>query len=561
MSSTQPPAQPPEPPNKPQHPPAEILEQGSGAPLAPQQPRARGGRRKGLLIGGGVAVLALAGGATWAALSFFATGPQPAEALPDDVLFYASVDLDPSGGQKIEALRTLNKFPLFEDKVGINEDDDLAQEVFELVRDAAGCDDLEWDQVDPWLGNRAAVAALPGTDGDDETPVPAFAIQVDDTDAADDGLADLKACGGEDAELGWSISGDWAILAQTDEIADDIADRAADGSLADDEDFQHWTGEAGDSGVAAFYAAPDLGPVLADNLGAVLGITGGVPSSVDGSGSFAPIEPEELPDEVTEQLADFAGAAGVIRFDDGALELEVATDAETAGGGALSMSDTGGDAAASFPADTAAVLGIGFADGWFDDAMKYLASSMGGSEDVDAAVDQLAAELGLDLPEDAETLFGDSAALGVGPDLDPDLLINSEDGSDVPIAVKVEGDADEVEDVLDKLRAAIGPGGEQVLGSDSDDDTVVVGPNADYREEVLEDGDLGDSDVFRDVVAEVDGAGYLLFVNVNELEDVVAELASGEDEVIENLEPLSGLGISAWVDGDVGHSVLRLATD
>jgi len=31
--------------------------------------------------------------------------------------------------------------------------------------------------------------------------------------------------------------------------------------------------------------------------------------------------------------------------------------------------------------------------------------------------------------------------------------------------------------------------------------------------------------------------------------------------VVANLAPLHALGLSAWVDGDVGHSLLRLTTD
>ena len=37
---------------------------------------------------------------------------------------------------------------------------------------------------------------------------------------------------------------------------------------------------------------------------------------------------------------------------------------------------------------------------------------------------------------------------------------------------------------------------------------VVIGPNADYREHVLDDGGLGDDDVFKDVVREVDDASW-----------------------------------------------------
>src|SRR5690349_6472483 len=88
--------------------PPETLDFGGGQRL----PRPAGRRRGVLVVVGAVAAVGVAG-ASWAALSFFSTGPQPAEALPASTIGYLSVDLDPSGGQKIEALRTLQKFPAF----------------------------------------------------------------------------------------------------------------------------------------------------------------------------------------------------------------------------------------------------------------------------------------------------------------------------------------------------------------------------------------------------------------------------------------------------------------
>ena len=48
---------------------------------------------------------------------------------------------------------------------------------------------------------------------------------------------------------------------------------------------------------------------------------------------------------------------------------------------------------------------------------------------------------GLALPEDLETLFGDSTVLAIGSDFDPEAVDNSEDGSGIPVGVKVKGDA------------------------------------------------------------------------------------------------------------------------
>ena len=116
--------------------------------------------------------------------------------------------------------------------------------------------------------------------------------------------------------------------------------------------------------------------------------------------------------------------------------------------------------------------------------------------------------------------------------------------------------------MLEKLRAQLPPDETAVFGSDSEGDTIVIGPNEDYRQEVLADGDLGDDEVFKDVVREVDDASVVFFVNVNEIEDAIAEaIGDGDDEFLDNLKPISGFGISGWVDDDVAHSVARLTTD
>src|SRR5690349_21277087 len=62
-------------------------------------------RKRLIAVGAIVAGGAVVAGGAWAATSFFATGSQPSEALPDSTIAYMSVDLDPSGGQKIEAIK------------------------------------------------------------------------------------------------------------------------------------------------------------------------------------------------------------------------------------------------------------------------------------------------------------------------------------------------------------------------------------------------------------------------------------------------------------------------
>jgi len=520
-------------------------------------------------------------------MSFLAAGPQPAEALPANTIGYVSIDLDPSGGQKIEAIRTLRKFPAFKDEVGVDTDDDLRERIFEEIQNSDSCEGLDYaDDIEPWLGDRFAVAAI---DRGEDPPAPVLVVQVKDADAADEGFAQLLDCArGEDLadseapeDAGaWSIEGEWAVLAETQEIVDDVTASAAESSLADDEDYQTWTDEAGDAGILTAYAAPEAGAVIADAIGGFGLPLGG---SSDCAYEVEPYDPEsggvpempsfdeycdsttgsQVPDEMTSALEDFAGGALTVRFDDGALEVETATGTDALGLQTLLGSDQGGAVMATLPDDTAAAFGLGFEEGWFDEAVDYVGSTMGADVDVEGLLADMEEETGLSLPQDAETLAGESVAVAISPDFDPGLFFNS-GGQDAPVAVKITGDAEGIQDVVDRLvgsSSEADPEAASLFGSDSEGDYVVIGPDADYRAEVLEDGGLGDSDVYEDVVREARDAGSILFVNFDAGDGWLAGLAGDDAEVRDNLEPLTGLGLTGWLDDGVGHAVLRITTD
>ena len=459
MSNTQPPDGQPE-----------YLEQGGGTPLQ-AEPRERTSLKKPLLVGGAVLGLAALGGGVWAAMSFLGTGAQPAEALPASTLAYAGIDLDPSGGQKVEAFEMLRKFPAFREKVGLDAQDDVKKWIFGRAGLAGECPGLDYeDDLEPWLGDRAAVAAV---DTGKEMPAPVVVIEVTDADAAGDGLAALRECDGGGESGGWTIRGDWAVLAETQAIARDVADEAEGGTLADDATYRKWVGEAGDSGVVTMYAAPALGELLAGDLGQYMG-----PVRADerlrrrgdgrarrrdgklGEESTRRSAPEpQIPDEVTRAFEDFGGAAAVLRFDDGALELEVAGDSAVVEQNS-SATDRGDDALATLPADTAAAIGIGFDDGWAKTMIDRFAGMMSDGAPVESMVEEAERATGLSLPEDLETLAGDSTSIAMGSDFDPEAFFMSQDGAGVPVGLKVKGDPEAIEAVLEKIRAKLGGTGE-----------------------------------------------------------------------------------------------------
>ena len=115
-----------------------------------------------------------------------AAAPQPAEALPAGTLAYASVDLDPSGSQKIEAFRMLKKFPAFKEELGgFDADDDIRRKIFEQadVRLRASTTTTTSSR------GSAPSFAVAAVDTGEEQPSPVGVVEVTDAGAAEDGLA------------------------------------------------------------------------------------------------------------------------------------------------------------------------------------------------------------------------------------------------------------------------------------------------------------------------------------------------------------------------------------
>jgi hypothetical protein len=527
----------------------EYLDQSGGEPLEPTGPDtgSGGGRRTTLVAGGVIAGLLVAGGGVWAAMSFFAGGPQPSEVLPSSTIGYASVDLDPSGAQKIEAFRMIEKFPAIKKELGgLDADDDLLEKVFsELEED---CDGLSYaDDVKPWLGYRFAAAAV---DLGEDVPTPVGVLQVTDADAAEEGLATLRDCAGSDVG-GWVIEGDWAVIAETEKLAQEVVD--ADGSLADDETFQRWNGELGDAGVMSFYASPDAGSLLLSSLDDFpMGM-----SPMGGMDTMEELPEEELPEEMTKALEEFQGMAATLRFDDGALEFEVVG----AGGDeqmATFATDRGDDVVSTLPDDTAVALGFGLPEGWLTQALEQAATMSGGEMTADDLAAELEAATGLTVA-DLEALTGESAALALSSSFDVETFFSSSDGSDLPVGAKVKGDAAKIQDVVARLTESLGAPPD-TFGTDAEGDLVAIGPNADYRGELLADGGLGDTAAFQNVVREAEQASAIFYVNFD-AGDWLTSLAEGDQEMAENLEPLQGLGFSTWSTDEGAHAIFRVTTD
>ena len=200
---------PQQPQGYPQQPQVETLAMGTVLPPAPP---ARGKRGRGLLIVGATAagVAVIATGAV-AAKGLLGGGSRADQHLPGTAIAAGMIDLDPSAGQKINALQFAHKFPKTGNLDWASADNDPRKWIYEQL--VKGKDKApSWSEVDAWLGPRAGFAALPPS-GSGRTPVPVLAVQVKD-------VAKAKATLTAQSSTFVAVDGDWIIVSDTQAHAD-----------------------------------------------------------------------------------------------------------------------------------------------------------------------------------------------------------------------------------------------------------------------------------------------------------------------------------------------------
>ncbi|MFL6172754.1 MAG: DUF3352 domain-containing protein [Marmoricola sp.] len=223
--------------------------------IAVPTPRQRNGRGRRYVATIAAAALSAAavGAGVWAWRSFMDQGAQPAQALPASTLAYASLDLDPPGGQKVEAFKALQKFPSIKKELGLDSVDDVQKSVVDELTSNADCA-LSYATFKPWLGDRMAAAVVPL-----KKPEAVVVLQVADTSKAQASL-DAKST---ECHFGFTIKNGWAILARNKGVALQVQyATTTEGTLDSHPDYKRLTSAAGDPGIVAMYAAPEAGQAL-----------------------------------------------------------------------------------------------------------------------------------------------------------------------------------------------------------------------------------------------------------------------------------------------------------
>ncbi|TDE09143.1 DUF3352 domain-containing protein [Jiangella asiatica] len=502
-------------------------------------------RRRGLAAGilAGVAVLIVPGAVVaWQALD--GGGTQPHDVLPGDALGYARVDLDPSASQKIEAFRFLRKFPLFSEATGIEDDNaDLRERLVDAFSASTGCDLDFQEDVEPWIGNRLGAAMLPPT-GDGEEPGFALALQTDDQDAAEAAIDKVLGCdatGG--AEMGRAFLDGYLIMTDTQENADRYVEAAGESPLSENAEFTETMDLLGDPGIASAWTS---GSALFDTFGGAEAL-GEIP---EGSGMPSG-------DDMAEMIDDsYRNAAMAFRFDDSYAELAAVMTGEI-----YQAVDAG--VRANVPEDTMAFLGVSGGSQYVTDNWDAL---LGTYPDAEEELGALEDEIGISLPEDIATVFGDHLVVAVGGgELDPGAIAEG-DLSTLDVGARVETDPEAFQDLWDRIQGIAEDAGASLEGVplQTTNDGYVIASNDDYANALIDGGDLSDSDVYTTAVRDAGEANTVFFLNFDAVEDDILSAAEGQglsDSELESLRALQAVGVSAQVlDGHTEMS-LRVTAD
>jgi hypothetical protein len=474
---------------------------------APQQWQPEPKKRRGKLIpiiAALAMVLVVAGGGIFAYGKLGGGGKQPADVLPGTAVGYARVDLNPSAGQKVNAIRFLMKFPSVKDNLGLTgEQDDLRQKLFEQIKKSAGDDlaDVDYDKdIKPWLGDRAGFAALPPAEGKDE-PVPVVAVQVKDEDAATKGMDKLLA--NEDDKPGRAFSNGYMILADDQQTVDSAVAAAKDSPLTENPKFKADMDKLGEQGFVSGWA----------DVKAIGSMTGKVDSA---------------------QLAGLgdATAAVALRFDSSYVELKGVAHGDKS---VKVGSADAGDLVSKLPEGTAGAIAISGGENLIDTAWQQIQKASG--DKLQPMIDELAEETGLKLPDDLKALAGKNLAVAM-----------DKDTSDGPkIAVRMETDPAKAEPVVQKLTSLLRERSSANIPIETakDGDTLVVSTSKDYAEQVLKGGNLGSTDNFKQALPDTKGAVMIGYVDF-EAAGALSERFS-EDK---DLAALKSAGIVTRSSGD-----------
>ena len=507
--------------------------EGAGDVLAsgadPSERSARGqGARRWLAAGlAAAAVLGVGGGVAYggpALVRLVGGGTQPSDVLPAEALAYAELDLNPSAGQKLAAVRFLRKFP--ETKERFEESKDPRASLWELIsKDEEELSSLDYArEVEPWLGDRLGMVVLPPAAGEKEPEV-AVALQVRNEERARQGIPKLFDSP-DDEDPGFVVQDGYAVFAADEAAARRLAAAGRARSLAENPTFAADAERLGDAGVSS-------GWVDLSRLRDVL-----TPAAAELSDAELEVLKESMRGRVTY----------AVRFEGDDLELamdgaELPDTEAYAGPAAVELG--------RLPATTVGALGLVNGDElvtrFWDRVVRELEATEPGAREELAGIGR---ESDLDLPADLAVLLGDSFL----------LALDAEGLPDAPaLGAKVRTDGAQAERVLRKVQNLATREGEELpLVTRRTGDGLLMGGDEGTLDRLAGREELGATPEFRAALPELATADLAGYLDLDRIADTfVGEPEDDERKVLEAMRAVDAIGMTVSSDG-TGDARLRL---
>ena len=490
-----------------------------GEPASIGEPAPTGRGRTVALVGGILAIVVLGAGGAWAWQQVGGGGAQPESVLPSTTIAFAKVDLDPSGGQKLDAIRFARTFPKAKDEV--REDSDLREVIVKGLQQRNNLEGVDYAKdVEPWLGKRLGFGLVPGKEADSK-PVPVVALAVTDQGKARTSLPRLAAS----LEAECQVLEDYAVCTEkgNGQLGSVVA-AARKSALSDNATFTKDMGDLGEDGIAAaWFDGGRLAKALGDVQGSVLMGMHAPTTAAAGHGAYA------------------------LRFDGPNLELAGHVNGLST---KLASGSAGSTGLPELPKGTLAAVGVANAGeqlrtAWpgIEQSLKSLAGEQEFTDGLAMAQDAL----GIALPEDLFKALGTQLAISFGG--------MGEGHGDPQVAIVTDGD----HSVLQKLADV---GGGQTLGAPltlkQAGNRTVLALSDGYADTVASGSGLGGSDSFRAAVPDAGTARFAAYA------DIAGLLAEFKDEVpaeqAKDLAPLAAAGVTVTGSGDHAEFRMRLIT-
>lgn len=496
--------------------PGEELAFGSAPPAS---------RPWGLIgVAAGVVLALLVGGVVFAVGKLSGGGTQPEELVPASAFAFAKLDLDPAAGQKVAVMQFLRHFPDAADALG--ESEDIREAIFGQIAEDAGLSYA--DDVEPWLGDRFAVAAIPGAAG--HGPDFGVYLQVRDQDQAAGSLP--KMFSDEGAQAAVAFRKGYAVISQDQEMLDRMEAAAADGALSSASTFESDMADLGGDEVASAWV--DLDAALATIVASGMDLTG--------------LSAEQ------QALDAFQGRIAVTaRFTSDYAEIFGRTVGFDAAAGLSRSAKPVGPVMRNLPPSTGVALAISGIGSNLDQTWSRMTDALGQAgggelEQLDAMLTELEVQYGLKLPEDLATLLGEPTlfAFDLGTFQSEVPLVGMRAVTDPAAAEEV------VRKVLSMLEFEFGVDVSSLpVHWETTRDSLYITSDPSYAQALQQGGVVADA-AFETALPDLDTAQVALWVDVDGIESGIPS-----DEIDPVASHIAGVGFTAGYQ-DSGDTTFRL---